>query len=157
MAVISNVFKQIGHLVGSSYSTGALISNLLDHTGAIMLTVSIPHLLRLSKTVYSASLYAVTYSYNKRQHVCMLSRVWLFYKPMDYNLPGSSIHGIFQARILEWMPFPPPFPSQLRDKTHVSCVSCTGTWVLYLSYLGSPTRHRVWQKFLACLLCIKSW
>ena len=21
---------------------------------------------------------------------------------MDYSLPGSSIHGIFQARILEW-------------------------------------------------------
>lgn len=75
MAVISNVFKQIGRLVGSSYSIGALISNLLDHAVAIMLTVSIPHLLCLSKTVFSASLYAVTYSYNKRQHVCMLSRV----------------------------------------------------------------------------------
>ena len=23
--------------------------------------------------------------------------------PMDYNLPGSSIHGIFQARVLEWV------------------------------------------------------
>ena len=22
--------------------------------------------------------------------------------PMDYNLPGSSVHGIFQARVLEW-------------------------------------------------------
>ena len=22
--------------------------------------------------------------------------------PMDYSLPGSSIHGIFQARALEW-------------------------------------------------------
>ena len=22
---------------------------------------------------------------------------------MDYNLPGSSVHGIFQARILEWV------------------------------------------------------
>ena len=21
---------------------------------------------------------------------------------MDYSLPGSSIHGIFQARVLEW-------------------------------------------------------
>ena len=113
MAMISNVFKQISRLVGSSYSTGALISNLLDYTGAIMLTVSMPDLHCLSETVYSASLYAVSYSYNKRQHVCMLSRVWLFYKPMGYNLPGSSVHGIFQARILGWMPFPP----QLRDKT----------------------------------------
>ena len=23
--------------------------------------------------------------------------------PMDYSLPGSTIHGIFQARILEWV------------------------------------------------------
>ena len=22
--------------------------------------------------------------------------------PMDYSLPGSSVHGIFQVRILEW-------------------------------------------------------
>ena len=22
--------------------------------------------------------------------------------PMDYSLPGSSIHGIFQAQVLEW-------------------------------------------------------
>ena len=22
--------------------------------------------------------------------------------PMDYSLPGSSIHGVFQARVLEW-------------------------------------------------------
>ena len=23
--------------------------------------------------------------------------------PMDYSLPGPSIHGIFQARVLEWV------------------------------------------------------
>ena len=23
--------------------------------------------------------------------------------PMDYSLPGSSTHGIFQARVLEWV------------------------------------------------------
>ena len=27
--------------------------------------------------------------------------------PMDCNPPGSSIHGILQARILEWLLFPP--------------------------------------------------
>ena len=25
---------------------------------------------------------------------------------MDCSLPGSSVHGIFQARVLEWMPSP---------------------------------------------------
>ena len=28
---------------------------------------------------------------------------WLFWDPMDCSLPGSSVHGIFQARILEWV------------------------------------------------------
>ena len=23
--------------------------------------------------------------------------------PMDYSLPGSSVHGILQARVLEWV------------------------------------------------------
>ena len=27
---------------------------------------------------------------------------------MDYSLPGSSVHVILQARILEWLPFPSP-------------------------------------------------
>ena len=28
--------------------------------------------------------------------------------PMECSLPGSSIHGIFQVRILEWVAIPPP-------------------------------------------------
>ena len=28
--------------------------------------------------------------------------------PIDCSLPGSSIHGIFQARILEWVAIPSP-------------------------------------------------
>ena len=28
--------------------------------------------------------------------------------PMDCSPPGSSVYGIFQARILEWVPFPSP-------------------------------------------------
>ena len=28
--------------------------------------------------------------------------------PMDCSLLGFSVHGIFQARILEWLPFPSP-------------------------------------------------
>ena len=28
--------------------------------------------------------------------------------PMDCSSPGSSIHGTFQARVLEWVPLPSP-------------------------------------------------
>ena len=44
--------------------------------------------------------------------------------PMDYSPPGSSVHGISQARILEWvaMPFSRE-SSQPRDQTHISCTA----------------------------------
>ena len=34
--------------------------------------------------------------------------------PMDCSPPGSSVHGILQVRILEWLPCPPP-PGDLPD------------------------------------------
>ena len=42
---------------------------------------------------------------------------------VDCNLPGSSIHGILQARILEWVaiPFQGIFPP--RDRTQVSRIA----------------------------------
>ena len=33
----------------------------------------------------------------------LLSRAWLFCDPMDSSSPGSSDHGLFQARTLEWV------------------------------------------------------
>ena len=32
-----------------------------------------------------------------------------FCNPVDCTLPGSSVLGISQARILEWVPFPSPW------------------------------------------------
>ena len=44
--------------------------------------------------------------------------------PMDYNLPDSSVHGSFQARILEWIAIPfSRGSSQLRNQTRVSCIA----------------------------------
>ena len=40
---------------------------------------------------------------------------------IDCSLPGSSVHGILQARILEWLPF--SSPSWPRDWTRVSCIA----------------------------------
>ena len=28
--------------------------------------------------------------------------------PMDCSVAGSSVHGVLQARVLEWLPFPSP-------------------------------------------------
>ena len=44
--------------------------------------------------------------------------------PMDCSPPGSSVHGIFQARILEWVAIPSSRGSRLRNQTSLSYVSC---------------------------------
>ena len=47
--------------------------------------------------------------------------------PMDCSLPGSSVQGILQARILEWVARPASRgSSRPRDRIHVSRVSCIG-------------------------------
>ena len=52
--------------------------------------------------------------------------------PMDCSPPGSSVHGIAQERILEWIAISSSSrSSQSRDQTHVSCVSCIGRHILY--------------------------
>ena len=45
--------------------------------------------------------------------------------PMEYSPPGSSVHGILQARILEWVAMPSSrVSSQPRNWTQVSSASC---------------------------------
>ena len=44
--------------------------------------------------------------------------------PMDCSQPDSSVHGIFQARVLEWVAMPSYRSSRPKDQTCVSCVSC---------------------------------
>ena len=52
--------------------------------------------------------------------------------PMDCSPPGSSAHGISQARILKQVVIPfSRGPSLPRDWTQVFCVSCTGRCILY--------------------------
>ena len=66
---------------------------------------------------------------------------------MDYSLPGSSFHGIFQARILEWVSI--PFyrgTSWPRDQTNT--LDCTS---IYLKNLKSEIKQNIkvlhWFKF----------
>ena len=52
--------------------------------------------------------------------------------PIAYRPPGSSVHGIFQARILEWAATPfSRGSSQPRGWTHFSFISCIGRQILY--------------------------
>ena len=102
---------------------------------------------------------------SKRLKLKLLSRVQLC-DPMDCSLPGSSIHGIFQARILEWVDISfsrrssPP-----RDWTRVSNIvgrcftiwatrevskgdlcfyNCFSPWTQLLSHCSGPVIRDSW-------------
>ena len=59
--------------------------------------------------------------------------------PMDSSLTGSSVHGIFQARVLEWVAISfSRGSSQPRDQTHVSCI--VGSRFYHLSHQRSKSQ-----------------
>ena len=53
---------------------------------------------------------------------CLVVKLYsTLYDPMDCSLPGSSVHGISQAKILEWVAISSSRGSfQPRDRTHIS-------------------------------------
>ena len=62
---------------------------------------------------------------------------------MDYNPPDSSIHGIFQARVLEWVAIPSPGdplgPGIEPGSVALQAESAGKAWLYLLSHQGSPT------------------
>ena len=69
--------------------------------------------------------------------------------PMDFSLPGFSVHGILLARILEWvaMPFSKRYPWQ--ERTPVSCVFCLAGRFFTTESLGKPkVMEFVFKNFL---------
>ena len=65
--------------------------------------------------------------------------------PIDGSPPGSSVDGILQARILEWVAMSSSRgSSQLRDQTRVSYVSCIGN-----GFFTTNTTYIGWCKIIA--------
>ena len=85
------------------------------------------------------------------EYMCLVTQLCLtLCNPMDCHLPGSSVHGILQARILEWVAISSSRVSSWpRDQT---CVSCFGRWILYLcttweAQIWSSGNYFVWYTF----------
>ena len=63
---------------------------------------------------------------------------------MDYSTSGSFVHGISQARILEWVAIPSSRgSSRPRDQTHVSCLLHWQADSLPLSHQESPVESNI--------------
>ena len=85
-------------------------------------------------------------SWRWTQHICVCVRAKLLQScpalcDLDCSPLGSSVHGILQARILEWVAMPSSRgSSQPRDRTPVSCDCCIGrqTGSLPLEPPGKP-------------------
>ena len=82
--------------------------------------------------------------WSRAMHVCVCVRACVCVRPQarslcptlcnptDCSWPGSSVHVIFQAKILEWVAISYSKRSSWpKDGTHVSYVSCTGRHILY--------------------------
>ena len=79
-------------------------------------------------------------------HACMHARLYTTLGDlMDCSPPGSSVHGIFQARIVErGAIFSSRGSSWPRNLTWVSCISCLGRRILC---------H--WATWEACATCVR--
>ena len=81
-------------------------------------------------------------------YCCLVTKSCLtLLDPMDCSPPGSSVHELLQARILEWAASSfSRGSSRPRDRT---CVSCIGRQIFFffflpLSHLGSPCLLDFW-------------
>ena len=69
--------------------------------------------------------------------------------PVDCSLPGFSVQGIFQARILEWVAISissSKAPFQPRDQTCLSCISCITRRILYPWAISRQLLRICWVK-----------
>ena len=67
--------------------------------------------------------------------------------PMDYSLPDSSIHGVFQARVLEWGAIA---SSELNSCPGLTPKNCSFLVLLFLiDHLASGSGYRPHPQFLS--------
>ena len=76
--------------------------------------------------------------------LCVCSIVSGFLRPMDSSPPGSSVHGILKARILEWVAISHSRGSSTTQESNPSLLHWQAD-SLPLSHLGSP-RLSLWKE-----------
>ena len=81
---------------------------------------------------------------------------------MDFSLPGSSVHDIRQARILQWIAIHSSRGSSWpRDQIHVSCGSCLARHILCCWATREAIIYYVpdiqWEKEMATHSSILAW
>ena len=72
----------------------------------------------------------------------LLQSCLTFWDPMDCSPPGSSVYGIFQAKLVEWVAMPSSRASFWpRDWICISCVSCVAGGFFTRWVIGEALIH----------------
>ena len=88
---------------------------------------------------------------------CLVAQSCLFWDPTDCSPPGSSVHGILQARILEWVAI--PFLTQASNPKRLNYSTNSTCWVRALplhtqvSASSAPTLRSPFQWNLSWFPC----
>ena len=120
--------------------------------------IQLPHYFCSIHVIHSTQGPVGPYYNLSRMNMTVTQSCLILCDPMDCSPPGFSVHGILQARGLEWVALPSSRGSSpLRDQTQVACF---GRQILYhLSHQGSPSclliTHGLLQDGLAALLWVK--
>ena len=116
---ITKMLSNAGYLL-SLYTLLSFSSLLKSDSNALI--ISEPH----SFSYFKSFVYYTKFSCSHWEHAqSHFSCVRLWATLWDCSLPGSSVHGILQARILEWVTVPSSRGSSWpRDRTSVCYISC---------------------------------
>ena len=82
--------------------------------------------------------------------MCCVCAAWLFVTPWHVSPPGPWVHGTFQARVLEWVPFPTPgyLPDPGIAPSSLASSALTGRFFTTvppgkpLNQAWSPSKHK---------------
>ena len=119
--------------VTSSGSSDHFRPDKIFHLCNFSLFFFLPSFCRMSKYEHFVQ-YFVCYCH----HLVTKSNLTLW-NPMNCNLLDSSVHGIFQARILEWVAI--SFSRRSSQSKDRSCVSCIAGGFFTTEPSGKPTLH----------------
>ena len=129
---IHSVISDVEHLV-EMLSTPA--GHLYIFFAKMSIQVLCPFLIGFLPLNCMSSLHSLDVNPLSGIYVCVCSVAQVcptLCNPVDCSLLGSSIHDVFQARILEQVAISYSRGSfQPRDQACVSCTSCIGRWILY--------------------------
>ena len=125
-----------------------ILSSYLFRRGSFFLTHLVIHYIFYSIGMHAQSLSHVRSLQYERNMLCE--------RDMDHSPPGSPGHGIFQARLLEWVANLYTMGSSWpRDGTRVTCIYSIGRPILYhwatgeslgfCQFKNSPSSGLAWQ------------